>query len=698
MVPKQLQSFKFCKILKGTKKPFEKDWTNKNYSYNQISEWVGEENNYGVVCGNGLIVIDSDTKKLKELVENKLPKTFRVLTGSGGTHDYYICPELKNKIILQIGDEHYGEIQSTGTQVVGAGSLHPNGRKYEIVNDVEIVKLELDKLIEVIKPYMREVKSAENRVKSEIKDYGNSDINTINITDVISTSGFKKASNGELFGPNPWHGSNTGMNFWINPTKNVAHCFRCNVGLNVAKIIALENNIISSCGDYLSRDDFLKVLNKGYEKYGLEKKESIVEVGGVFEDKLIHARKFYELQPIYYDESGIWWLWDSNKFMWLRIDEVELLNQIYKNLHLDIITPQKRSMILNSLKQVGRDKRPEKIKNTWIQFKDKIIDIEDGNKIKASSKYFITNPIPWKIGESEETPTMDKIFEEWVGKDYIQTLYEVIAYCTLPDYPIHRLFCFMGEGLNGKSKFLELITKFISIDNSCSTELDVLLNSRFEMTRLHKKLMCEMGETNFAEMSKTAMLKKLTGQDLIGYEYKNKDLFHDYNYAKILISTNNIPTTTDKTVGFYRRWMIIDFPNRFSEKKNILKDIPEIEYNNLAMKCIRILKELLKKREFTNEGTIDERIKNFEDKSNPFDKFMKEMIKEDYDSHIFKYDFRKKLDDWCKDNRFRKLSDTFIGKKMKEMNIETHKLSTEWYNKEGEKPRLNAWVGMKWKQ
>ena len=39
------------------------------------------------------------------------------------------------------------------------------------------------------------------------------------------------------------------------------------------------------------------------------------------------------------------------------------------------------------------------------------------------------------------TPTMDKLFEEWVGKEYVQTLYEIISYCCYMDYPIHLIFC-----------------------------------------------------------------------------------------------------------------------------------------------------------------------------------------------------------------------------------------------------------------
>ena len=200
-----------------------------------------------------------------------------------------------------------------------------------------------------------------------------------------------------------------------------------------------------------------------------------------------------------------------------------------------------------------------------------------------------------------------------------------------------------------------------------------------------------MGETNFNEMSETSVLKKLTGGDLIGFEYKGKNPFEEKNYAKILIATNNLPTTTDKTIGFYRRWMIIDFPNQFSEAKDILSDIPQEEYNILALKCCNILKEVLKQRSFTNEGTVEQRTKKYEDHSNPLEKFMKENIEEDVDGQIWKWEFQERMNQWCKENRFREISDVIIGKKMKELNIGQRLIS----NIEGKQWR--AWLGIKWR-
>jgi len=430
---------------------------------------------------------------------------------------------------------------------------------------------------------------------------------------------------------------------------------------------------------------------KAKELVGLKEPEEIFKPQGQV--------KFYiEEQPIFYDENNLWWVWDKEECKWKLSDEVNILNRIEEITGEDIITPQKRTLILNSLKQECRKTIPKEIKPTWIQFKDEIFDIKTGERFLATPDYFVTNPIPYKMHNNnyELTPTMDKIFEEWVGEKYVKTLYEIIAYCLLPDYPIHRLFCLIGIGMNGKSCYLRLLRKFIGRENTTSTELDRLTNSRFEVTRLHRKLVCLMGETNFTEMKQTALIKSLTGQDEIPFEYKNKNPFTDLNYAKLIIATNNLPTTMDKTIGWYRRWCIIDFPNQFSEEKDILNDIPEEEYEALALKCTGILNDLLKNRKFHAEGSIEERMAKYEAKSDFLQKFIEDFIKEDVNGYITSADFYKKFKEWCKENRHRELSEKSLGSKMKQKGYENEKKYFDWLY-DGKGGQLRAWIGIKWK-
>lgn len=694
---------KYCKVRRKDKRPFENDWTNKPYSYTDIKPWVELGNNYGVICGyGGLVVVDADEPEVVEHIERgALPPTFTVKT-SKGYHYYYFCKELLKKIILQNG-KHYGEVQSWGTQVVGPGSLHPNGGTYKQLNTLPIQTISEVDLLAGLRPFLP-IEKAYTQAETELKNYADSDINNVKITSVISLSKSRSVGNGEMLGENPWHGSTNGGNMAINASKNLAHCFRCNTGMNVAQVIAREHGIISECGGHLSKEQFVSVLKIAQDKYGLKKPEpkmarNRVSVSGLkitsYQDNVLI---FHETQPFFYDKSGLFWFWSNEDKKYEIVDEVDIMIAIDNQLGFggETVTSGVKNGYMESFKRVGRMNVPEVPPKTWVQFKDRIVDVMKGTEHEATPKYFFTNPIPHNVGSSDETPTLDKIFTEWVGSDYVQTLYQIIAYSMLTDYPIHRLFCFIGSGMNGKSKYLELITRVVGTHNTTTTDLDVLMKSKFETTRLHKKLICLMGETNFNEMNKTSLLKRLTGQDLIGFEYKNKRLFEDYNYAKIYIATNNLPATSDKTDGFYRRWMIIDFPNKFSEKKDILGDIPDAEYEQLCCKCISILRDLISNRSFHNEGSIEQRKKLYEDKSNPFQKFWDDNIGEDYDGHISKRDFKIKVDGWCRENGYRQMGERTISTFMKEKGVEDSRITAEWFTADGTKPRYMAWIGVRW--
>lgn len=435
------------------------------------------------------------------------------------------------------------------------------------------------------------------------------------------------------------------------------------------------------------------------EEVDKEIEQNIIQIGEIirnFETKKDLAEQVWKVQPFFFDNSKIWWLWNLDLFKWQMVDETDILNMVDNKSIANTINSKHKSEIIEAFRQYGRRMIPKDIKKTWIQFKDIIIDIETGERLSPSPKYFVTNPIPFSLSGIEETPIMDKIFTEWVGKENIKLLYQIIAFSILPDYFLNRIFCFMGSGMNGKSKYLELVRKFVGFDNCCTTELDTLMTSRFEVSKLYKKLICQMGETDFNEMNKTSMLKKLSGGDMIGYEFKNKKPFEDLNYSKIMISTNSLPSTADKTVGFYRRWMIIDFPNQFSEARDILNDIPEEEYNNLATKSIGVLKELLEDRKFHNEGSIEERKERYEQRSNFLEDFLKQFTEEDPNGYITKSDFSNKLKGWSKENNHREMGDVSLSKAMTKLGVASGKKHFSWmFDNKGGQARI--WEGIKWK-
>jgi len=359
--------------------------------------------------------------------------------------------------------------------------------------------------------------------------------------------------------------------------------------------------------------------------------EKIIKIDNFISNALV----FYNRQPFFFDKTGLFWFWIGNKYE--HVDETEVMNKLDDTLGFmgQTVNSRIKNNYLEAFKRVGRKKIPKEAPVKWIQFKEKAYSIKSNKIYQVEPNYFFTNPIPWEIGESEDTPMMDKLFKEWVGEKNIKTLYELIAYCCYREYPIQLLFCLVGSGRNGKGCFLKVLDKFLGGDiNVTSTSLDLISGnnkSRFESFRLFKKLVAIMGETNFGLLTNTSLLKQLTGGDKIGFEKKGKDPFTGYNYAKIIIASNSLPTTQDTSDGFFRRWLIIDFQNEFPEGKDITTTIPDIEYNNLAKKIIRIIPELLERGSFTNQGTIQERRTKYMISSNPLPLFIQKccVIEED---------------------------------------------------------------------
>jgi len=415
------------------------------------------------------------------------------------------------------------------------------------------------------------------------------------------------------------------------------------------------------------------------------------------------ALNFWGEQPFFYDESGIWWLWDHKNYRYRIIDDMALFNSIYESLRMqrhDITRPMTKSMIKTGMQIAGRRKMPKELPEHYVQFKDQLVDLNNVNlKLKAGPAYHSVNSIPWHLGDSEYTPTIDRLFMEWVGKDKAKLLWEIAAYSMLRDYPLHRMFVFVGSGSNGKDCYLRFVENLLGSYNCVSKDLEEL-SERFGTSAIYKKLVVIISETNHSRLRSTSKLKQLTGNSLMSYEFKNKTPFSGRNYGKILIASNSLPDTTDRTEGWYRRQMVVEFPNKFVEKKDILSMIPRVEYENACLKCLNILADLIIRREFTGEGSIEDRRAAYEKFANPFDKFIKDYCILAEDAEVPSFEFRDAWENYRKQNGHRELSRNDINAKLREsydIKIQPKHPRTEEYPKGDQSKLWSYYLGIRFR-
>jgi phage/plasmid-associated DNA primase len=667
-----LEQFRFIRIGANNKRAIDKGWnTTANYPHDDdiLKQHLSLGGNYGVVCGHGnLAILDLDTKEALEKIAPNLPLTFTVTT-SKGKHFYYLydCDEPK-KIILsreENGEKvHHGELLAgKGFYAVGPSSTHPSGIVYDCneVNVETICESELLRILDEFIPKNQPTAQLESQSPDELD---------LKIEDVLSLTGLTKRGS-EYQGVHPVHGSETGYNFCTNPIKGVWHCFRHDCGGGAISLLAIQKGIIS-CGDSLVGDNFKKTIVEAEKitgkKYSYKPamrlmnkdQNTLKDALSVFEPQLLDlAEKFITIQPLYYDDVGLWWAWSFERCCYIIVDDIDIMNLINSR---NENTSRVRDMpiynqknILVALKMISRNHKPLAFPETCVQFRDKIFDYETKIIFDATPELFCTNPVPWKLGKTTDTPTIDKLFDAWVDRRYVPIMSEVPAYCVTNGHKIHRAVFASGTGRNGKSKYQKFIRKFVGLDNCTSSTLGALENDQFARFQLYKKQVCMMGETSYEDMKKSEMFKSLTGEDPISFRQLYHQSITDVSKAKLIVNSNGLPQPDDDSIGFWSRILPLEFPNQFAEGPCPVDAIPEVEFENFALKVTTILPNLMKKCVFTNEGTIEVRKERYMSMSNP--------IKEFLTGHYTKADgFRVKLSSmfdeytkWLTDNHRRKV-------------------------------------------
>lgn len=230
-----------------------------NYSNEEISKYEG---NYGIINGTGpdnwgLTTLDADDlERIQKFVDiTRLPKTMEVFRGNKNKKHLHFISNLEGKYVLNDPEtgKDIGDVRGTGGyQVVGVGSVHPEGGKYKILEDRELAKIDAKILLEVLKPLIKQSNVEKNIEKlNTLKPTPKQDnpFADVRITDVINTSQFRE-SGGQLFGEHPIHGSDDPKphNLVVNPSKNTWWCGRHGTGGGVELWIAVEEGIIQ-CSD-----------------------------------------------------------------------------------------------------------------------------------------------------------------------------------------------------------------------------------------------------------------------------------------------------------------------------------------------------------------------------------------------------------------------------------------------------------------
>jgi phage/plasmid-associated DNA primase len=172
------------------------------------------------------------------------------------------------------------------------------------------------------------------------------------------------------------------------------------------------------------------------------------------------------------------------------------------------------------------------------------------------------------------------------------------------------------------------LTALHGVKNVSNVPLSAMLNDRFALSDFEGKSVNIDTELTGTTMRDTSVLKKITGRQPIRIQRKNEKAYDTPIYAKFFFSANRIPSANDESDAFFRRKVILSFPNKFEgnrEDPELLKKLTIEEelsgvFNVLMMALRRLLNQ---NRIFIKENTIEQRREKYTIASNPVEAFWK---------------------------------------------------------------------------
>ncbi|MBQ2870338.1 bifunctional DNA primase/polymerase [bacterium] len=175
-------------------------------------------------------------------------------------------------------------------------------------------------------------------------------------------------------------------------------------------------------------------------------------------------------------------------------------------------------------------------------------------------------------------------------KDMRIVLEEILGHILLVDKFPHKIFFLTGSGANGKSTFVEMITKWTG---ELSSHVDIAhFDDGTSLTSLVGKVVNVADDVDAIYLEKSKNLKTMASGNTVGARAIYSQPITLKNTATLIFTANEPPVFKDKSDGIGRRLVIIPFENKVKERiynldELLSSDNAKSYLLNLALKGIK---------------------------------------------------------------------------------------------------------------
>ncbi|MBZ9907777.1 phage/plasmid primase, P4 family [Mesorhizobium sp. BR115XR7A] len=503
------------------------------------------EANYGIVTGtvSGLVVLDVDGQtgraSLAKLVKQhgSLPQTVTVNTGRG-VHYYFSHAGAP----IQGRTGHLGaglDVRAEGNYVVGPGSIHENGQRYEYADGARFPKVRPASLPDWLLSLMTEPSSTptgEGTVGSAIPE-GQRNRTLTSLAGKLRASGFgQKAILAALKAENAENCSPPLGDPEVEKIANsIARYAISDAGKDAAEAIAqalLDTH-------YAGGGHLLHVADGQFWRYDGKVWEPIA--GKVIQGQALAAAKNLNSQ---------------------RASTASLIGQVEALLKAQVATHEDKLRFTAEPPPVINCLNGE----VWLGKNG-----THGLRPHTATSY-LRHHLPAEYQPGAKCPEFDAALAEIFSKAadpaaMVSFWHELAGYVVQPSRPIPLIVICRGDGRNGKTSLVDTLMRLVGQNQVAAMRVQDINQSRFSMGALLGKLLFVDDDVRMGTRLPDGDLKRISEEKLISTERKFGETYSFIVRTVPMLLCNNPPSLADLSEGMQRRLLVIPFDRTFSEKE-----------------------------------------------------------------------------------------------------------------------------------
>ncbi len=713
------EHLRYFPLIWGQKKPVVewKPLQNRAPTFAELAEWFqeGKPTNVAIICGaasNGLVALcfnalDGAIEFFGQKLRDKLLTSTFVVKTPRGEHVYLRSgTPIPTQFVAKGDNRSWLEIRADGNYIAAPPSLHPEGALYEAIGVEKIANPK--NLPDFIEQQLAQLglkarlaqEAPEDKTSRDENIFGgkqSAKFNRVAVKKLLESCAFIQycRDNAATLTETYWWAMIHNLAVFAEPGRKKIHELskpypRYTERETEQKIEEAHKSVKQgkgphTCDSIKQELGFLCPEDCLARKLGLKSPAGLafrLAIQEEYGDYLYHDKQGWHLDiPKLVDA-----LLSEYSFKTMRDDEECLIyeNGVYTSPGEATIKEEcekrvpKKFMTTHSVNEViGHIKRSTYVKRTKLNNEKWILNLENGlyniqtGELRPHMPEFLsTIRIPVIYDPEADCPRVKQFFTEILKQEHISTIEELFGYCLIPDYTIQRAFLFTGFGANGKSTFIEVLKRFIGKDNCSNLSLQAIEYLRFAVADLFGKLVNLYADIPSTKMEHVGVFKMLTGGDTIGAEKKFRDRFGFNNYARLVFSTNKPPKVDEDTLAFWRRWIMINLPNKFEGDKADTQILDKLtttsELSGLLNVALQGLERLLSTHHYSYEPSPDETAERYRKASDSVFSFVEDECESATDAWISKSALHETFTEYCDKHNLSRLGKEAFGRALKD--------------------------------